>query len=83
MVFYVDSRQQAKEVKMMNKKELKNKIGEYVETGLKLVGVGNKYAYYYSIWENGNGGHSGYCRKEIGDQYAELEFIPPSKAVIA
>ena len=63
----------------MTKAELKNKIGEYVKTGLKLIAVGNKYAYYYSIWDNGNGSHSGYCRQNLLDNYSELELISQSK----
>jgi hypothetical protein len=67
----------------MNRKQLQNQIGEYVETGIKLVGIGRKYAYYYSIWDDGTGKSSGYCRREIGGEYAELEFIPASRAIIA
>lgn len=68
----------------MNKSELKNRIGEYVETGLKLIGVGSKYAYYYSIWDDGTGKHSGYCRKgfDKNDPSYSLQFIPKSKVRI-
>lgn len=62
----------------MTRKELKNKIGEYVETGIKLIGVGNKYAYYYSIWDDGTGKHSGYCRRLI-DYGCSFEFIGKPK----
>jgi len=64
---------------MNNKLELKNKIGEYVKTGLKLIAVGNKYAYYYSIWDNGKGFHCGYCRQNLHDDFMGLEFIPKSQ----
>ena len=63
----------------MNRKQLKNKIGEYVKTGLRLVAVGSKYAYYYSIWDDGTGRHSGYCRQIIDDCDSELEFIAYSR----
>jgi len=66
----------------MDKKELKNRIGEYVQTGLKLVSVGNKYAYYYSIWDDGTGKSSGYCRKKInGDSDMYMQFISYSKVL--
>ena len=63
----------------MNKKELKNKVGQYVETGLKLISVGNRYAYYYSIWDNGKGENSGYCRKDYTEKYSTYEFVRPSR----
>lgn len=63
----------------MNKLELKNRIGEYVQTGLKLIGVGNKYAYYYSIWDDGTGRCCGYCREKLNGDYPGLEFISKSK----
>ena len=66
----------------MNKSELKNRIGEYVKTGLKLIGVGNKYAYYYSIWDDGTGRHCGYCRETLNGDYPGLEFISKSKIKI-
>lgn len=65
----------------MNRKELKNKIGEYVETGLKLVAVGSKYAYYYSIWDDGKGKNSGYCRRPL-DNSDSLQFIAQSQVRI-
>ena len=65
----------------MNRIELKNKIGEYVETGLKLISVGTKYAYYYSIWDDGTGKHMGYCKRLI-DNGCSFEFISKSQVRI-
>lgn len=65
----------------MTKSELKNKIGEYVQTGLKLIAVGNKYAYYYSIWDDGSGKHCGYCRR-LMDGNGSFEFIAKSQVRI-
>jgi hypothetical protein len=72
------------EIKMMNRTELKNKIGEYVETGLKLIAVGSKYAYYYSIWDDGTGKNSGYCRRGFNknDPSYSLQFIAKSQVRI-
>ncbi len=68
----------------MNKSQLKKRINEYVQTGLKLIAVGSKYAYYYSIWDNGTGKCTGYCRKKINgySDFTDLEFIPKSKIKI-
>jgi hypothetical protein len=68
-------------MKNLKSKEFKKYVGEYVETGVRLIGVGKKYVYYYSIWDDGKGSHSGYMRTVIDPKFIndnDYQFINKS-----